>query len=152
MSLLCDPDQLQERCFVCEARIVFLPGHHFVPLWTEFPLPFYCSMTESCKIFLQFFAAHPSLCVGDQSDLQALSARCSSLFPCHVILFFPSTVRWLEEQEIQHWDRGGFSSLKTLAHEWIEGSVLLSGGTTLLMSNAALGVAVCKMAPSGDFL
>lgn len=72
---------------------------------------------------------------------------------CNAFLPFNCALAVLEEQEVQYWDRGGFSSLKeTWAHKWIKGSVLLAGGTTLLISNAALGVAVCKMAPSRDFL
>lgn len=97
-----DTGQLKEHYFVCEARIVFPHVHHFVALCTEFPLPFYCSMTDACKIFLWFFATCPSLyvsnCVGFASTLNLLLILLS--MSCNTFFLFNCLLVLLEKQKV----------------------------------------------------
>lgn len=57
VSFLVGQDQL--NAYHCEARIIFPHAHHFTFTYTEFYLPFHCSVTLSCKVFRQLFAVSP---------------------------------------------------------------------------------------------
>lgn len=83
VSCLIGKDQLS--AYHCEARTTFLHAHHFTFTYTEFYLPFRCSVTLSCKVLLQLFTVSPfPYCPKASYHQQSCSPHCSPALPDHL--------------------------------------------------------------------